>query len=166
MKKRLRRIKNHQSVLGGVSEGLGEYFGIDPVIFRIIFAVLFLTPYPSFITYLILWVVLPEEESSLAYADGNYGSSLSKTTNFSTMSNQSKNGNLVGGVILIVLGAIFAFRTFFDINLFHYIGKMWPLFLIGLGVWIIVRDKDDNNGFDSNNGYNDMGPGTGSSETF
>lgn len=166
MKKRLRRIKNHQSVLGGVCEGLGEYFGIDPVIFRIIFAVLFLTPYPSFITYLILWVVLPEEESSFAYASGNYESTSSKTTNFSTMSNHSKNGNLVGGVILIVLGAIFAFRTFFDINLFHYIGKMWPLFLIGLGVWIIVRDKDDNNGFDSNNGYSDPGSGTGSSETF
>lgn len=166
MKKRLRRIKNHQSVLGGVCEGLGEYFGIDPVIFRIVFAVLFFTPYPSFITYLILWVVLPEEEATFAYAEGNYESTSSKTTNFSTMSSNSKNGNLVGGVILIVLGAIFAFRTFFDINLFHYIGKMWPLFLIGLGVWIIVRDKDDNNGFDSNNGYTDPGAGNSGGETF
>ncbi|MGR3809497.1 PspC domain-containing protein [Jiulongibacter sp. NS-SX5] len=163
MKKRLRRIKNSNSVLGGVCEGLGEYFGADPVIFRIIFAILFFTPYPSFITYLILWIVLPEEENVFAYSDGNYDSSTLKTTNFTTMSNHSKNGNLVGGVILIVLGAIFAFRTFFDINLFHYIGKMWPLFLIGLGVWIIVRDKDDN-GFDSNNGYNDQN--TGSQDTF
>ena len=161
MEKRLRRIKNQNHVLGGVAEGFGNYFATDPVLFRIIFVVLFFTPFPSFITYLILWVVLPEEEPLLAYSDGNYDTSF-KTQKFSTMRNHSKNGNVVGGVILIVLGAIFAFRTFFDINLFSYIGKMWPLFLIGLGVWIIVRDKDENN-FTGGN-YND--PGTGGGESF
>ena len=166
MKKQLRRIKNNNSVLGGVAEGLGKHFDIDPVIFRIAFAILFFTPFPSFITYLILWIILPEEEGYYAYSEGNYEAASFKTSKFTTMSNQSKNGNLVGGVILIVLGAIFAFRTFFDINLFHYIGKMWPLFLIGLGVWIIVRDKDDNNnGFDSNGG-NYQEPGTSNTETF
>lgn len=162
MEKRLRRIKNENHVLGGVAEGFGRYFEIDPVLFRIIFVVLFFTPFPSFITYLILWVVLPEEEAAYAYTEGNYSSSF-KTTKFSTMSNHSKNGNVIGGVILIVLGAIFAFRTFFDINLFSYIGKMWPLFLIGLGVWIIVRDKDENN-FNGGGNYDDSG--SGERETF
>lgn len=62
------------------------------------------------------------------------------------MSNQPRNGNMVGGLILIILGAVFSFKTFFDINLFSYLKNMWPLILIGLGVWIIVKDKDDNNG--------------------
>ena len=66
------------------------------------------------------------------------------------MSNQSKNGNMVGGLILIILGAIFSFKTFFDINLFSYLKNMWPLILIGLGVWIIVKEKDDNGGGDIN----------------
>ena len=66
------------------------------------------------------------------------------------MSNQSRNGNMVGGLILIILGAVFSFKTFFDINLFSYLKNMWPLILIGLGVWIIVKDKDENNG-DVNN---------------
>jgi len=62
------------------------------------------------------------------------------------MSNQPRNGNMVGGLILIILGAVFSFKTFFDINLFSYLKNMWPLIFIGLGVWIIVKDKDDNNG--------------------
>jgi hypothetical protein len=71
------------------------------------------------------------------------------STNFkpiANMSNQPRNGNMVGGLILIILGAVFSFKTFFDINLFSYLKNMWPLILIGLGVWIIVKDKDDNNG--------------------
>ena len=147
--RKLRRIKNGDSVLGGVTQGLGEYFDIDPTLFRILFVIMFFTPLPAFITYLILWIVLPEESSDFAYANGNYESSF-KTSKLTTMrNNSSKNGNLVGGIVLISLGAIFAFRTFFDINLFHYIGKMWPLFLIGLGVWIIIRDNDDKDNFDS-----------------
>lgn len=161
--KRLTRIKNADSVLGGVTQGLGAYFEIDPTIFKVLFVVLFFTPLPAFITYLILWVVLPEEHGEFSYASGNDQSSF-KTSKFTTMRNRSsKNGNLVGGIVLISLGAIFAFRTFFDINLFHYIGKMWPLFLIGLGVWIIVRDNDDNN-FTSHRTPNDPTPSEG--ETF
>ncbi|UBM59437.1 PspC domain-containing protein [Marinilongibacter aquaticus] len=163
MKKRLTRIKNNKTVLGGVTLGLGEYFAVDPVIFRIAFSVLFFTPLPSFIIYLILWIVLPVHED-FGYTEGNYETSDYQTSNFTTMSRHSRNGNVVGGIILIVLGAIFAFRTFFNINLFHYIGQMWPLFLIGLGVWIIVRDRDDNNGPNTKDNFNE--PGTGGGEAF
>ncbi|MFT6879725.1 MAG: phage shock protein C [Arcticibacterium sp.] len=162
--RKLRRIKNGDSVLGGVTQGLGEYFDIDPTLFRVLFVVMFFTPLPALITYLILWIVLPEERSDFAYANGNYESSF-QTSKFTTMSsNSSKNGNLVGGIVLISLGAIFAFRTFFDINLFHYIGKMWPLFLIGLGVWVIIRDKDDTDNFNSNQDQGSSLPKDG--ETF
>lgn len=161
MEKQFRRIKNSNSSLGGVAEGLGRYFDQDPTIFRAIFVIMFFTPFPSFITYLILWAVVPEDTTEYAYA---YQKSSFQNSNFTNMSNHPKNGNLVGGVILIVLGAIFAFRTFFDINLFHYIGKMWPLFLIGLGVWIILRDRDDNN-FGADN-YTPKKENTSDSETF
>jgi phage shock protein C len=69
------------------------------------------------------------------------------------MRNQNRNSNLFGGAVLIILGIIFSFNTFFDINLFSYIGKMWPLFLIGLGIWLIVRDKDHFDDANSNNTY-------------
>ena len=145
MEKRLYRIKNNDTQLGGVAQGLSEYFNIDLTLVRIIFVVLFFTPVPALMAYFILWVVLPEKNTYFINEETNF----SQTSNFSIMSQQSKNGNLVGGAVLIVLGIIFSFRTFFDINLFSYIGKLWPLILIGLGVWMIVRDKpvDNNNSF-------------------
>lgn len=145
MEKRLYRIKNNQTQLGGVAQGLSEYFNIDLTLVRILFVILFFTPVPSFLTYLILWAILPEKESygSETFIDN----SINQPSNFSIMSQQSKNGNLVGGAVLIILGIIFSFRTFFDINLFSYLGKLWPLILVGLGVWMIVRDKPSGNNF-------------------
>jgi phage shock protein C len=47
------------SVLAGVCGGLGEYFGIDPVIFRIIFAVVFFGYGTGLGIYIILYFVMP-----------------------------------------------------------------------------------------------------------
>jgi phage shock protein C len=59
------------------------------------------------------------------------------------MKNQNKNGNLVGGFVLIALGIIFSFKSFFDINLFSYIKNVWPLGLVALGIYLILKEKDD-----------------------
>ncbi len=61
------------------------------------------------------------------------------------MKNQQKNSNMVGGLILIVIGTIISFETLFDINLFTYIKNIWPLGLVALGIYIILKDKG---GFD------------------
>lgn len=49
--------------LAGVCGGLGKYFGIDPVWFRLAF-VLFALPggVPGIPLYVICWFVIPEEE--------------------------------------------------------------------------------------------------------
>lgn len=57
----LRRTRTNR-VLAGVCGGLGNYFGIDPVIFRILFVLLALPGgVPSVLIYLILWLVMPEQ---------------------------------------------------------------------------------------------------------
>jgi phage shock protein PspC (stress-responsive transcriptional regulator) len=48
------------SVIGGVCGGLGAYFGIDPVIFRLLFVVFFFAGGASILVYVILWIVLPQ----------------------------------------------------------------------------------------------------------
>lgn len=48
-------------VLGGVSSGLGAYFNMDPVIWRIIFVLLFFVMGPfNVLLYLILWIAVPK----------------------------------------------------------------------------------------------------------
>jgi len=59
----LKRTK--EKVLGGVCGGLAKYLGIDVVIIRIVFILLFtitsapLIPIP--LVYIIFWVAMPEE---------------------------------------------------------------------------------------------------------
>jgi len=50
--------------IGGVLAGLGHYFGIDKVWLRIIFLVLLLSFGIGFLTYIILWIVIPEAVST------------------------------------------------------------------------------------------------------
>jgi phage shock protein C len=153
------RIKNDKSVLGGVCQGLAIHLNTDLTLVRVAFVVLFFTPFPIIICYLILWAVLPKYAGVFSTEFQTENNDLNNNFKpISTMSNQSKNGNMVGGLILIVLGAIFSFKTFFDINLFSYLKNLWPLVLIGLGVWIIVKEKDvpgsGNDGNSVNGGTN------------
>ena len=52
------------SVIAGVSGGLGAYFAIDPLIFRILFIVFFFFGGASIPIYIILWIVLPKAETA------------------------------------------------------------------------------------------------------
>lgn len=47
-------------VVAGVAAGLGDYFGVDPVIMRIAFVILALAGGPGFLIYLILWIIMPQ----------------------------------------------------------------------------------------------------------
>jgi len=59
-KRRLYRDPDHR-VLGGVCGGLSAYFNMDPVILRIIFAVVILaTSGAGLLAYLILWIAVPK----------------------------------------------------------------------------------------------------------
>lgn len=56
--KRLYRDENNK-VIGGVCGGLANYFGTDPVIIRVIFAVVALAFGTGLLAYIILWIAVP-----------------------------------------------------------------------------------------------------------
>ena len=60
--KRLSRSRSNR-YLGGVAGGLGDYFGIDPVIFRILFVGLALAGASGLVLYVIAWLLVPDEEA-------------------------------------------------------------------------------------------------------
>ena len=47
-------------ILGGVCSGLGEYFEIDPVIFRLLFIACFFMFGGGIFIYLIAWLIIPD----------------------------------------------------------------------------------------------------------
>ena len=60
-KKRVYR-NSSDKVIAGVASGLANYFGLDPIIFRLIFIASLFTGF-GFIAYLIFWIGIPENES-------------------------------------------------------------------------------------------------------
>ncbi len=60
---RMYRDTDHR-VIGGVCSGMGAYWGIDPVIVRIIFVALALGGGLGVLVYLILYIVIPEAKTT------------------------------------------------------------------------------------------------------
>ena len=58
--KRLFRSKKDR-ILGGVCGGLGYYLNIDPVLVRVVWAVLFFAAGAGFLAYILAWIIIPEE---------------------------------------------------------------------------------------------------------
>ncbi len=64
MDKKLTRSTQDQMV-GGVAAGIADYLNLDPVIVRLIFVLLTLKSGIGPVLYLILWLIMPEEEEDL-----------------------------------------------------------------------------------------------------
>lgn len=104
-------------VIAGVAGGLGAYFGIDPILFRIGFVLLVIAGAGSgLVLYLIAWLVLPEGETTAAGA-----------------SRVEAGGVLLGG-ILIAVGLFWLGDTIFP-SLGKYIGPIGLLLLGAALVW-------------------------------
>ncbi len=57
--KKLFRIKNGNSMLGGVCAGLAEYLDVDVTIIRVLFVLAIIAPIPAIIPYIIMWILMP-----------------------------------------------------------------------------------------------------------
>lgn len=60
--KRLVRSRSNRQ-LAGVCGGLGEYFGIDPTVIRILFVLVALLGGASLLVYIVLALLMPDESS-------------------------------------------------------------------------------------------------------
>jgi len=60
--KEIRRVYRSRKgrMLGGVCGGIAEYFGIDPVLVRLLFIMLFFMGFTGIIIYLVAWLLIPE----------------------------------------------------------------------------------------------------------
>jgi phage shock protein C len=159
MNKRLHRSEKNRIFLG-VCGGLAEYFDIDPVLVRIIAAVLLIPGvFPVIIAYFILALIMPLE-SSVTGAPGDAFqenvSDIKKTTvdlgervrtTFSGKgSNQpglvetpsprpaSHAGLFIIGLLLVGIGLLFLLRILFS----AFWDYLWPVTLVVIGVVIVL----------------------------
>ncbi len=57
-------------IVAGVCAGLGDYFGIDASIVRLVFAGLAILGGTGFLLYVAAWMIIPEEGESASIAEG------------------------------------------------------------------------------------------------
>lgn len=48
--------------IGGVCVGISDYLGIDETVVRAIFLIGIFLPFPTILTYLILWLLIPKNK--------------------------------------------------------------------------------------------------------
>ncbi|NKZ08485.1 PspC domain-containing protein [Actinomadura latina] len=53
-------------MIAGVCAGLGRRFGMSPGTVRLLFVLSCLLPGPQFVVYLVLWVMMPNEDRHMA----------------------------------------------------------------------------------------------------
>lgn len=129
-------------MISGVFGGLSEYLNIDANILRLIGFLIFINQPFSFIgVYIIATIIIPIDPGFIE---------SSSNENFET-----KNTSLFIGIILIIIGLSFLLRLIFptlNFNIFYQfrhilrrISNLWPVLLIGLGIYLITNNNDNNN---------------------
>ncbi len=134
--KKLRRSYK-DTIIGGVSGGLGEYFATDPLIFRILFVVLLFTGGGGFLIYLLMWIFIPKEDRK--YSEHfDEAKKEEEETSFVDVDDlkekKSGNGSIIGGAILIMIGLFFLLD-----NLWPWLdfADLWPVALVIAGLAIV-----------------------------
>lgn len=141
-------------IFGGVAAGLGEYLSIDPIVVRVLFVVSVLLNGIGILLYLIMWIVIPEENFVFDNTSNNSSqnnvnqdeksSSKAETerenVNFTFHQEKKKNGKMIFGIILIIVGMFFL-----GIEIFSFLNfaDLLPVILIGLGVTLLWKSKNN-----------------------
>jgi len=126
MTQRLSRSRTDR-MLAGVCGGLAEYFGIDPTIVRVVFAVatVMTALLPGILLYAVMALVMPAD-SSLAAGEAAPGPARRAA---------------LAGVILIVVGALLLLGNFGFLAWWSW-GRLWPLVLILAGAILLMRRRE------------------------
>lgn len=140
--KRLERSRNNR-VIAGVCAGLANYFNIDIALMRVLFVVALLCGSFGFWMYVILWIVVPEENIlGPVYKEENTQDETIDIT--PKEEKKTHNGALIAGLILIFIGLIALADNFMYIG---WIWKLWPVALIIAGAVILINSlKNNENG--------------------
>lgn len=153
--RKLYRNRNNK-VIAGVAEGLGEFFEIDPVIIRILFAVLTIVGGGGILIYVLLWIFVPYRDNQAFTAAKPVNEPEPQPVNAETVNDDKANewhehhrhrgkGSIFGATILITMGVLFLLGEIFSLSF----SRLWPILLIVIGVLLLAdvshyKRKPDN----------------------
>jgi phage shock protein PspC (stress-responsive transcriptional regulator) len=137
-----------ETIIGGVCGGIAKSLNVDPVLIRIVFILLAIFGGSGLLIYAILWIVLPVDPDEQVIPETQKQHTMEsenpKTSGPGSgpgqkppVNQKPKNdGNLIAGLILITLGAIFLLERWIYWLDFK---DFWPLILVVAGIVLIRR---------------------------
>ena len=129
MRKKLYRSQTDK-VVAGVCSGIAEYFEVDAIVIRLIWAFTIIFGGVGLTAYIICAIFIPKEKT---------GIDLNK---YKKKNVENINRSNYFGFALILLGGYFFLTRVFDFTWIR-MGNFWPAFLIIGGFYLIFRDKDE-----------------------
>lgn len=142
-------------MIAGVCGGLGEYFGLDPLIFRIIFLVMTLGGGFGVLLYIILAIIMPNEPLPAGETDTGKDTLRENVKDFAEeMKHNAQNlatemkvererrhsfRNILGAVI-VAIGFFLLLGNLFPTGWMRW-DIFWPVVIVVLGILIISRKK-------------------------
>ena len=136
-KARLERSSDNR-MIAGVCGGLAEYLAIDPALVRLAFVILLFASGIGFPLYLILWIIMPREESTQNSGDAVFQENIGEMKE-TISSNVGRVGRpATVGIMLVLLGVYFLFAELGWMAGWAS-GVFWPFVIIGFGVFLLIR---------------------------
>jgi phage shock protein C len=124
---RLYRSRSDRMV-AGVAGGVAQYLNLDPVLVRVGFIFLILAPGVGLLAYILAAIVIPLRPEGETEPEITGNVEPHRAREFA--------GYFLAGIgLLILAGNMGLFR-------FHQWEGFWPLVLIGLGVFLLMRNRN------------------------
>lgn len=124
-------------IIMGVCGGMGEYFNVDPVVFRLLFILSLLLGGWGVLAYVLVSILVPYDPDELA-ARWKTGDRLLTETE-----EKKDNSRMIMGAFLILLGLFTFLKTTGMIRYFSFFGLtneiLIPFILVAMGILLIYR---------------------------
>jgi phage shock protein PspC (stress-responsive transcriptional regulator) len=130
MKAKLERIEN-EKFIAGVCAGVAAYLGLDPTLVRLAFLLLIPASGIGLLLYLVLWIIMPTQSER---------DDVLKVMAANSPPTPHPQRNSIIGIFLILVGLYLLAQTS------QFAWLFWPLLLIGGGVYMLRRYRNENSG--------------------
>ncbi len=142
-------------IIAGVSGGLGDYFGVDPVVIRVIFVALCFAGGSGIILYLILALIIPNEhavrhvpdpartaEQANSPAESFVSDLRDSAEHFADRVKHNRYGRARPsywvGTLIIIVGVLLLLQEFLPTIQIH--GEViWAVIIIFVGISLLTR---------------------------
>ncbi len=153
MEKKLQR-NQQDKMIAGVCSGLADYFDVDVTWVRIAFVIAVMAGASGLLAYLVLWIAVPRKPYLPDYAKFTTNYNVNDPANSSNpipgmayskpKKRDTGKGRLIVGVIFIVFGTFFLLNEFNLIPDWVEFHNLWPLILIGMGIYTLSGALNNN----------------------